>query len=128
MKLSATVREAVADAQVAVSQEEAAQAGSGAPGPRTRQDGRAEQPDVHSGQRTYDHAIREFVTWAVQSLVSHSTAPSCLVPDADLFTFELRRKTSGSRAPSEPDNLAIPRPPNRRSFCCYPHRILQGSS
>jgi hypothetical protein len=81
-----------------------------------------------SGQRTYDHAIREFVTWAVQSLVSHSTAPSYLVPDADLFTFELRRKTSGSRAPSEPDNLAIPRPPNRRSLCCYPHRILQGSS
>jgi len=42
MKLSATVQEAVADVQVEISQEEGA--------------------ETH-GQRTYDHAIREFVTW-----------------------------------------------------------------
>jgi hypothetical protein len=46
MKLSATVKEAVADAEVEVSQEEGAEAGSGATRPRTRQDGRPEQPDV----------------------------------------------------------------------------------
>ena len=29
-----------------------------------------------SGQRTYDHAIREFVAWYCRSPASHSTAPS----------------------------------------------------
>ena len=42
MKLLATVKEAVADAEVEISQEEAAEARLGAPGPRTCQDGRAE--------------------------------------------------------------------------------------
>ena len=51
MKLSATVKEAAADAEVEISQEEAAQAGSGAPGSRTRQDGRPEQPDVCQERR-----------------------------------------------------------------------------
>ncbi len=46
MKLSATVKEAVADAEVQISQEEVAEARPRTPGPRTRQDGRAEQPDV----------------------------------------------------------------------------------
>ena len=46
MKLSATAKEAVADVQVEISQEEIAQAGSGAPGSRTCQDSRPEQPDV----------------------------------------------------------------------------------
>jgi integrase len=46
MKLSATVKEAVADVQVEISQEESAEARPGASGPRTRQDGGAEQPDV----------------------------------------------------------------------------------
>jgi hypothetical protein len=46
MKLSATVKEAVADAAVKISQEEAAEARLRAPGPRTRQDGRPEQPDI----------------------------------------------------------------------------------
>ena len=63
MKLSATAKEAVADVQVEISQEEAAQAGSGPPGSRTRQDRSPEQPDVCQRQRTYDHAIREFVAW-----------------------------------------------------------------
>jgi hypothetical protein len=62
MKLSATVKEAVADAEVEISQEEGAQARAGAPGPRTRQDCDAEQPDVCQRPGTYDHAIREFVT------------------------------------------------------------------
>src|SRR5260221_11460160 len=47
MKLSVTAKEAVADVQVEISQEEPAQAGSGAPGSRTRQDSRPEQPDVY---------------------------------------------------------------------------------
>ena len=63
MKLSTTVKEAVADAEVEISQEEAAEAGPGTLRPRTRQDGRPEQPDVRQRQRTYDHAIREFVAW-----------------------------------------------------------------
>jgi hypothetical protein len=46
MKLSATVKEAVADVQVEISQEEGAEARLGAPGPRTCQDSRPEQPDV----------------------------------------------------------------------------------
>jgi len=46
MKLSATAKEAVADAQVEMSQEEATEAGAGAARPRTRQDGGSEQPDV----------------------------------------------------------------------------------
>jgi integrase len=61
VKLSATVKEAVADAKVEIPQEEAAQARPGPPGSRTRQDGGAEQPDLR--QRTYEHAIREFVAW-----------------------------------------------------------------
>jgi hypothetical protein len=63
VKLSATVKEAVADAQVEVSQEEGGEAGSRASRPRTRQDGGAEQPDLRQRPRTYDHAIREFVAW-----------------------------------------------------------------
>jgi hypothetical protein len=46
MKLSATAKEAVADVQVEIPQEEAAQAGSGPPGSRTCQDRSTEQPDV----------------------------------------------------------------------------------
>jgi hypothetical protein len=46
MKLLATVKEAVADVQVEISQEEGAEAHPGASRSRTRQDGRPEQPDV----------------------------------------------------------------------------------
>jgi hypothetical protein len=49
MKLSATVREAVADAEVEISQEEATEARPRTAGPRTGKDGRAEHADV--GQR-----------------------------------------------------------------------------
>jgi hypothetical protein len=63
MKLSATVKEAVADAEVPISQEEDSEARPGAPRPRTDQDRRAEQPDI--GQRSADlrPRIREFVAW-----------------------------------------------------------------
>jgi hypothetical protein len=46
MKLSATVKEAVADVQIELSQEEGAEARLGAPRSRTCQDSRPEQPDV----------------------------------------------------------------------------------
>ena len=46
MKLSATVKEAVADAEVEISHEEDAEARPCAPRPRTRQGGGAEQPDI----------------------------------------------------------------------------------
>jgi integrase len=46
MKLPATVKEAIADAKIDISQKEAAQARAGAPRPRTRQDGCPEQSDV----------------------------------------------------------------------------------
>src|SRR5207237_1016917 len=55
-KLSATVKEAVADAKVEISQEEAAQAGAGAPGPRTCQ-AAVLNSLTSASQRTYDHAI-----------------------------------------------------------------------
>ena len=63
MKLSATVKEAVADVEVEISQEEAAEARSGAPRSGTRQDGGLNSLTSASGQRTYDYAIREFVAW-----------------------------------------------------------------
>ena len=46
MNLSATAKEAVADAEVEISQEEDPESRSGAPGPRTDQDGGAKQPDI----------------------------------------------------------------------------------
>jgi len=63
MKLSATVKEAVANGQAEISQEEGAKACAGAPRPRTRQNGGLNSLTSASGQRTYEHAIREFVTW-----------------------------------------------------------------
>ena len=63
MKLSATAKEAVADVQVEISQEEAAQAGSGAPGSEHAKTAVLNSLTSASGQRTYDHAIREFVAW-----------------------------------------------------------------
>ena len=64
MKLSATVKEAVADVQVEISQEEDSEAGSGAPRPRTRQNGRPEQPDVcqrPADVRARDSRVRHLV-------------------------------------------------------------------
>jgi integrase len=57
------VKEAVADAEVEISQEEDAEARPGAPGPRTAKTAVVDSLTSASGQRTYDHAIREFVTW-----------------------------------------------------------------
>src|ERR1700674_4872243 len=54
MKLSATVKEAVADVQVEISQEEGAEHAKTAV---------LNSLTSVSGQRTYDHAIREFVAW-----------------------------------------------------------------
>ena len=65
MKLSATVKEAVADAEI--SHEEEAEARPCAPRPRTRQDGGADSLTSASGQRTYDHAIRDRCTKSVLS-------------------------------------------------------------
>jgi len=64
MKLSATVKEAVADVQVEISQEEGAEARLGA----SRTSNMPKTAVLNSltsvsGQRTYDHAIREFVAW-----------------------------------------------------------------
>lgn len=57
------VKEAVADVRVEVSQEEGAEARLGAPGPRTRKTFVLNSLTSVSGQRTYEHAIREFVGW-----------------------------------------------------------------
>ena len=45
-----------------------------------------------SGQRTYDHAIREFVAWYCSKPVSRSTAPSC-------FDFRFTLNNAGMRRP-----------------------------
>jgi hypothetical protein len=63
MKLSATAKEAVANGQAEISQEPGAQARAGAPRSRARENGGPEQLTSSSGQRTYDHPIREFVSW-----------------------------------------------------------------
>jgi len=57
MKLSATVKEAVADVQVEIAQEEGTEAGFGAARLRTRQNSRPKQPDVR--QRTTDLRPRD---------------------------------------------------------------------
>src|SRR5687768_2846975 len=64
MKLPGTAKEAVADVQVEISQEEVTQADSGAPGSRTRQDSRPEQPDVcqrPANLRPRDSRVRRLV-------------------------------------------------------------------
>src|SRR5205823_15039044 len=87
MNLSATVKEAVADVQVEMSQEEAAQTGSGAPGSRTRQDGRPEQPDVcerPANLRSRDSRVRRLVLFGAPPRVQpHRRAP---VPDSPRTT------------------------------------------
>jgi hypothetical protein len=47
-----------------------------------------------SGQRTYDHAIREFVTCTVQSPVSRSTVPSSFDTGFSLNNADMRRSRS----------------------------------
>jgi len=62
MKLSTTVREAVADVQVQIPEEEG-KAHPGAARSGARQGAVLNTLTSTSGQRTYDHAIREFVGW-----------------------------------------------------------------
>jgi hypothetical protein len=47
-----------------------------------------------SGQRTYDHAIREFVTWYCLEPVSRLTAPSCLDIGSTSNNADMRRPRS----------------------------------
>jgi hypothetical protein len=53
-----------------------------------------------SGQRTYDHAIREFVAWYCSEPPSRSTAPSCAGSEA-------------SGGPTSPASRATSRQPPR---------------
>jgi hypothetical protein len=63
MKLSATMREAVADAQSRTLARRGAEACSGASSSPTLQTTGLNSLTSASGQRTYDHAIGEFVAW-----------------------------------------------------------------
>src|SRR6516164_3489471 len=63
MMLSATVQEAVADAEVEISQEEASEAVLALPDLEHAKTAVLNSLTSASGQRTYDHAIREFVAW-----------------------------------------------------------------
>ena len=63
MKLSATVKEAVADVQVEISQEEGAETRPGPPDLEHAKTAVLNSLTSASGQRTYEHAIREFVVW-----------------------------------------------------------------
>lgn len=47
-----------------------------------------------SGQRTYEHAIREFVTWYCSEPASPSTAPSCSATGSTLNNARMRRPRS----------------------------------
>src|SRR3954463_10554369 len=75
MKLSATANEAVANADIEISQEEDSEARPGAPGPRTSQDGGAEQPDIC--QRSADLRARHS---RIRGLALFGAAP-CVQPD-----------------------------------------------
>ena len=57
--------------------EEGAETGPRPPGSRAVEGGGAQQPDLASGQRTYDHAIRSSSPGIARSRVSRSTARSC---------------------------------------------------
>ena len=104
MKLSATAKEAVADVQVEISQEEAAQAGSGAPGSRTRQDSRPEQPDVcqrSANLRPRDSRVRRLVLFGAAPRVQpHRRTP---VPDSPRTTQVCagHDQSSARRGPSD---------------------------
>ena len=63
MKLSVTVKEAVADAEAEISQEEAAKRVLALPDLEHAKTAVLNTLTSTSGQRTYDHAIREFVSW-----------------------------------------------------------------
>src|SRR5262249_10274286 len=47
-----------------------------------------------SGQRTYDHAIREFVAWYCSEPGSHSTGPSCFDTGFTSSNADTRRRRS----------------------------------
>jgi hypothetical protein len=63
VKLSATMKEAVADAKAEVPEEEAPQVGLALPDLEQAKAAMLNSLTSASGQRTYDHAIREFVAW-----------------------------------------------------------------
>jgi hypothetical protein len=63
MNLSATVKEAVADAEAEISKEEVAKRVLGLPDLEHAKTAVLNSLTSASGQRTYDHAIREFVAW-----------------------------------------------------------------
>src|SRR5437870_5377192 len=118
MNLSATVKEAVADVQVEISQEEAAQAGSGAPGSRTRQDGRPEQPDVcerPANLRSRDSRVRRLVLFGAPPRVQpHRRAP---VPDSPRTTQICagHDQSSARRGPADRVRGSRRRPPESRA-------------
>ena len=63
MNLSATVKEAVADVQVEISQEESPKRVLALPDLEHAKTAVLNSLTSANGQRTYDHAIREFVAW-----------------------------------------------------------------
>ena len=63
MKLSATVKEAVADAQEEIPPEETAKRVLALPDLEQAKTAVLNSLTSISGQRTYDHAIQEFVAW-----------------------------------------------------------------
>src|SRR5918995_4791575 len=82
MKLPATVKEAVADAQVEISQEEDAETRPGAPGPRTDQDGGAQQPHIRqrpANLRPRHSRVRRLVLLGAPPRLQ----PHCCAPVSD---------------------------------------------
>ena len=77
-----------------------------------------------SGQRTYDHAIREFVAWYVRSPVSRSTAPSCFDIGFTSNNADMRRPRSiFGWPPSDASRTRRPTPASKsRTGRRYPSR------
>jgi len=99
MKLSATAKEAVADVQFEISQEEAAQAGSGAPGSRTRQWGDRMSPKV-----LWDVVRAAAARAAIDKLAPHdlrrTCARLCHLAGGELDQIQFLLGTSPSRRPN----------------------------
>ena len=92
MKLSATVKEAVADAEAETSQEEVAQSSSGTPRPRTRQDGILRRLAHMTGRRRAAGGLQEGDCHAEDSCRCHTGAlRNSVSTAADSFSFVTSR-------------------------------------
>jgi hypothetical protein len=91
---SATVKEAVAEAEVKVPEEETAQTNPGVARFEQAKGAVLNSLTSTSGQRTYDQAITEFVAWYCSEPAWSPTAPYCSVSGSMSNSDTVRRPRS----------------------------------